>query len=176
MRIELFESEIAKLTITEVMVQIMNESTEGKALYADLDEDIKDTLKPPSWVKGYEAIWWAAVARALGDKDPDTFSGSKAYASATQIFKAYLKRATGYNIDQIKADAEKAGEKAKAGEIVKNAKKEMGQGMQAGSSSAASQVSKIGQLNKALSAIMQLSGKEFIDAIREKIYNKYLKK
>ena len=84
--------------------EILENTTIGLRLRFEMSEDIKDEVKPPSWVKGYEAIWWAAVARYVGDKDPDSIKGDgKAFGGITMIFKAYLKRATGYSIDDIKA-------------------------------------------------------------------------
>jgi len=163
--------QILRMTDQELVEDILEYIMTGVAMSMSLDEEIKDELKPPTWIKGYEGLWWAAVARFVGDKDPDSIKGDgRAYGGVTMIFKAYLKRATGYSVDMLKGDG------VKPTDAVAGAKKEMSKGMKAGSSSAASQVSKIGALNKALDAIMQLDGKEFIQAIRDKIYNKYLAK
>ena len=166
--------EFEALSATEGLNVILEDTIAGIKLRKSLAEEIKSEIKPPSWVKGYEAIWWAAVARYVGDKDPDTIKGDgKAYGGVTQVFKAYLKRATGYSVDDIKAAN---GKDAKAGDVVKDAKKEMSMGMKSGSSSAAGQLSKISGLNKALAPLMQLQGAEFIKAIRDKVYAKYLAK
>jgi hypothetical protein len=150
-------------------LEFINEVTNGIIKYLELDENVLETLKPPAWVKGFEGLWWAAVARVSdeGNKNAN-------YGAVTQIFKAYLKRMTGYNIDQIKAMSQ---EKEKTGEVVSQAKKEMSAGMKSGSSSAASEMGRLGALNKALSAIKDIKDdKQFLKAVKEKIYNVFLKK
>lgn len=159
-------------TNLRILTSLLSDTAGGIRVRNLLDEDIQQQLKPPVWVKGYEALWWAAVARLYAENKH--MKNQKAdYGAVTQIFKAYLKRLTGYNIDSLK----KLGVEDKPGEMVAGAKSEIAKGMQGDSSSASKQFSMLGAINNSLSSLLNIKDdQEFIKAVKEKIYMKYLKK
>lgn len=174
-------TEILKLTKLGFLNEVLENTIASFELKQLLQEDVFEALKPPSWVKGYEGLWWAAVSRLY--QDGKHMKGNKGnFAGVSMIFKAYLKRLTGYNVDQIKelnkTEGPRGGEHfPKSGDVVKDAKSDMAKGMGSGSGSAARQMGLLSALNKSLSQLMTIKDeKEFMDAVKERIYQKYLKK
>jgi hypothetical protein len=133
-----------------------------------LDEGIRDDLKPPPWVKGYEPIWWAAVAR-LGDDMVDKNTGKGNFGQATRIFKIYLKRFTGLDVDDLKSQGKKPTDSVAAEKAEKSFLLKMGD------SKAASMMAKMAYLNKVLKDIILVKDDaEFLKLVQDKIYQKYL--
>jgi len=152
-----------------VILEFLEDLRDGQRLMNLLDEDIKEELKVPTWLKGYEAIWWAAVARSLKGEDPDSVvrSGQR-YAAATQICKAYLKSYLGIDINDLKSQGQKPGKS------VADAKASYSKGLRSGDSEGAAQMAKLAVVNKAYAKARQENGQDFVDAMLA-IKNKYIK-